>query len=174
MWKPGKRKILPKGIPLNRANFRQYIKFLQETFPSTSLKDIANHAGMKRDRLAALYYSERNKTIRHQEVEAFSKVYEDLKSSKKSYRPRVHLDKDNFRQFIDFLKETFPGLTQKSIAELANMQFGRLSKLLLCKKKGKYIRPEEIISLFQLYEDLKSGKVIYISDQRRSTKKNKF
>ena len=85
----------------------------------------------------------------------------------------VLLDRSNLRQYIDFLKETFPKLTQKSIAKIAYMQPVRLYNLLSNENCNKYIRPEEIAGLRRVYDDLESGNVIYIPDQRGRCRKKK-
>ena len=87
-------------------------------------------------------------------------VAQKLSPSVKEMSPKIPLAKENLRQYIDFLQDAFPDLTITAINELAGINRYRLGSLLR-HKECNHIRPEEADALWQLYEDLKSGKRKY-------------
>ena len=161
-------------VLFDRANFRQYINALQEAFSGLARESIADLANMKRIRLNALLSDKRCQYIRPEEITALCQVYHDLDSREKTYKrgrcyPRnpegVLLDKPRLRRYIDSLKRKYSGLTHRAIAELADMTINRLNNL-LSSPEHKNIQPQEIEALRKAGEDLESGKVTYVPDQR--------
>lgn len=163
---------LSEKVSLDKENIRQYIDFLQEKFPGLTIKSIGEISGVGCSRLQYLLNHPCCKNIRCQEVESFFRLYEDLKSGKKTYEPSertwkpgkrevslkgISLDKSNLRQYIVFLQNTFAGLTINTISELAGMVRQRLNAL-LNDPNFNSISTNRTSDLFQVYEDLKSGK----------------
>ncbi len=160
---------LYEKVPLDKENFRQYINALQEAFSGLTRESIADLANMKRIRLKNLLSNGYCKYIYPKEITALCQIYWDLMSGKLDSKRKILFDKSNLCQYIDSLQQTFPGLTRKTIAGLANMQYFRLEALLLNKKR-KHILPSEITALFQIYEDLESGKATYEPGKRMGKK----
>ena len=161
---------LPRGIPLDKANFRQYINFLQQYFPALSLSQITKLADMSLGRVAYLFSDTGAKHIRPKEITALFQVYEDLKNGKATYIPDqlcrqrrrkdnpsvAPLDKANLRQYIDFLLTTFPHLDIEEISRRAKIDRSRLEHLLNEPKSYRFVLSHEVARLFQVYEKLRS------------------
>lgn len=157
-------------IPLNHQNLRQYVDFLQDRFPGLTQRQISELASLRKDHITC-QLTGRIKSIRIATAKAIMGVYEGLESGKMTYKPSkwekrekrfkrgdAKIDKDNINQYIDFMQTTFSGLTIKTISELAGIDYQRLHVL---TRGIRMIRTYEANALFQVYDDLKTGKKTY-------------
>lgn len=177
-YTPSKRKVrrhikhkrYTQTIPLDKKNLRQYVNYLQESFPGLTIKNISLLAGFKKERLNTLLNNFGPDVIFPEEVTALFQLFDELKSGQKTYTPSsakwtigkremkwgdVPLDHDNLDQYIDFLRQAFPGIKLKDISEAAGINCKRL-KVLRYPQYSSRIQLGEIDQLFKAYEVLKS------------------
>jgi transcriptional regulator with XRE-family HTH domain len=151
-WKPGKRDFKQLDTQVDCENLKQYVDFLLGTFPGLTIDKIEMLANMTKGRIARILRSPNNRA-NPEEIQSFFRVYEILKKNPIAY---FH-NRASLCQYISFLQNTFPGLSLKAIAKMADIPLTRLY-LLLRQNKPMLLRADEVDRLFKVYFDLGSGK----------------
>jgi AraC-like DNA-binding protein len=164
-------------IPIDKVNLLQYIDYLQSIFPGLTLSKISDLANLSRLRLSSILYDSRYKYLHKVEIKRLFQVYEGLKNGEMTYKPRkcrrakervkqtftrkpIFLNRDNLRQYIDFLRAKFPGLSVEQISRMAGLHRDYL-KNILCNNQ-KSIDRTTAESIMRVYEELESGNVAYV------------
>ena len=146
------KKIIRKKF--NQDEFRKVVLDYLKDNPEVFQGDVATFFGMSYLRLKYLLAKNgKRKSLNLQESKSFFR----FKDESIVLTPRrIRINKDNLRQWLDFLLTSFPGLTQSSIEKLCGFRQHFLATF-LSSKDEHYFSPSNCNALMNAYSEIKKN-----------------